>query len=483
MSQRIEIPLVGGHYKSRTLKVDAQECINLYPIIDKSGGRFASLLPVPGLKEWVDTTVEDKAVRAEFKFSDTVLYVLIGNTVYNIDQAGTYTAIATTLDNDAGPVQIETNGTQIMILDLTDGKAYVIESDVLTKITDVDFPPGSSLTYQDGYAIVGKKDTKRFYISTLDAASLAAYEASDFTRWEALDFERAEGLSGNLKAIISDHDELWAMGSDQVGFYYNSANPDFPFTKTQHPFQEVGLGGSPACIVKLDNSLFWIDSWNNVRKADGYTPVIISTPEISSLIEEFSTISDAFAFGHRYAGQAFYCITFPTANKTYCYDVSTGVWHLRSTGLNGGRWRANCYVKFARKHLFGDYQHGKIYELDPDVFTDAGETYQATRVTRYTDAQRRRVFYHRLELHMKSGVGNIVSPGDDPQIMLQWSDDGGQNWSGEKWASLGKIGKTTHRVIWRKLGRSRERIFRFRITDPVNRVMIALYADITIGTE
>lgn len=478
MSKRIEIPLIGGHYKSKQLVVDAQECINLYAVIDKSGGKFASFNPVPGLKEWVDTGIS-KEVRGEYVFG-IYNYVLVGNTVLKFDANKNFITLSATLDNDFGPVKFVDNGTQIMIGDLTDGKGYVIELDVLTKIT---IPIISSLTEQDGYAIISEKGTKRFYISTLDTASLAAYDASDFTRWSVLEFEIVGSLKGSLSAIISDHDELWAMGSEQVGFYYNSQNADFPFTKTQHPFQEVGLGGSPSCIVQLDNSLFWLDAWNNVRKADGYTPIIVSTPELSSQWEEYSKISDSFAFGHRYAGHSFYCLTFPDADKTYCYDVSTGLWALRSTGLNDGRWRANCYARFNRKHLFGDYKNGKIYELDADIFTDDGEVFRATRTTKYTDTQRRRVFYHRLELEMKTGVGNVLAPGDDPKIMLQWSDDGGENWSNEKWAKLGKIGKTTTRVIWRKLGRSRDRIFRFRITDPVNRVLIALYADITLGYE
>lgn len=478
MPQRIEIPLVGGHYKrkKKSIKIDAQECINLYPVVDQSGGRVASLHPVPGLKEWNDTGVV-KETRALFKFSKTIMYSVIGASVFTNDVNGNYVLLPGTLANDSGQVQIETNGTQIIILDLTDGNGYVVESGTVSKITDPDFPKASSLTYQDGYAIVSEKGSKKFAISTLDTASVAAYEASDFKRWDPLEFEIAGGLSSDLLAIISDHDELWVMGSGQIGFYYDSQQPDFPFTKTQHPFQEVGLGGSPNSIVQLDNSLFWIDGWNNIRKADGYTPIIISTPELSSNIEDFGDISDAFAFGHRYAGQAFYCITFPSANITYVYDVSTGVWHTRSTGLNNdGRWRPNCYVNFARKHLFGDYQTGKIFEFDDTVFADA-----ATRVTRYTDAQRRRVTYNRLELHMKTGVGNNLEPGQDPKIMLSWSDDGGETYSREKFASIGKIGKTKTRVFWTKLGQSRDRVFKLRITDPVDRILIALYADITVG--
>ena len=474
MAQRIEIPLVGGHYKSKTLIVDAQECINLFPVVGQSGGRVASLHPVPGLKEWTNTT-EESSVREIFRFSSTKLYAVIGIKVFSITAGGVFAEIPGTLNNNSGRVQIVSNGTQVLILDLTDGRGYVIEDDILTEIADADFPISSSLTYQDGYAIVGEKGTKRFCISTIDVDSVAAYSASDFTRWDTLESELAEGLNSSLLAIVSDHDELWTMGSDKIGFYYDSENPDFPFTKTQHPFQEVGLG-AVASIVQLDNSLFWLDDWNNIRRADGYTPVIISTPEISSHLEGFGDTSSALAFGHRYKGQSFYCITFPIANVTYCYDVSTKIWHLRSTGILGGRWKANCYAFFNRKHLFGDYQAGKIYELDDTLFEDA-----AVRTVRYTDSQRRRVRYNRLELHILTGVGNNVAPGDDPKIMMSFSDNDGATWSREKFGLLGKLGKNKTRVFWTKIGRSRGRVFRFRITDPVNRILVALYADIIVG--
>lgn len=88
---------------------------------------------------------------------------------------------------------------------------------------------------------------------------------------------------------------------------------------------------------------------------------------------------------------------------------------------------------------------------------------------------------HRLELHMETGVSNTNAPGNDAQVMMKYSDDGGHNWSREHWRPIGKQGKYKDRVIWRKLGSSRERIFQFEITDPVDRVLIGLYADVTLG--
>ena len=50
--------------------------------------------------------------------------------------------------------------------------------------------------------------------------------------------------------------------------------------------------------------------------------------------------------------------------------------------------------------------------------------------------------------------------------MLQYSDSGGA-WSDELWRDIGKIGAYKTRVRWHKLGRSRDRVYRIRISDPV----------------
>jgi hypothetical protein len=76
---------------------------------------------------------------------------------------------------------------------------------------------------------------------------------------------------------------------------------------------------------------------------------------------------------------------------------------------------------------------------------------------------------------------SLPSPGVDPQAMLEWSDDGGHTWSNEHWASIGKMGEYRKRVKWRRLGRSRDRVFRLTITDPVKVVIIGATAEVTVG--
>jgi hypothetical protein len=58
----------------------------------------------------------------------------------------------------------------------------------------------------------------------------------------------------------------------------------------------------------------------------------------------------------------------------------------------------------------------------------------------------------------------------DPQLMLRWSDDGGHNWTSERYAPAGKTGETARRVYFRRLGSTRknaglDRIFELSSTD------------------
>jgi PKD repeat protein len=58
-------------------------------------------------------------------------------------------------------------------------------------------------------------------------------------------------------------------------------------------------------------------------------------------------------------------------------------------------------------------------------------------------------------------------PGDDPQVMLRTSNDGGKTWSRELWRSAGKVGEWMKRVIWNRCGSSRRRVWEVSVTDPI----------------
>ena len=55
----------------------------------------------------------------------------------------------------------------------------------------------------------------------------------------------------------------------------------------------------------------------------------------------------------------------------------------------------------------------------------------------------------------------------EPQVMLRWSDDGGHTWSNEYAVGAGMAGNFRRRVEWRRLGRSRDRVYEISVTDPI----------------
>jgi hypothetical protein len=157
------------------------------------------------------------------------------------------------------------------------------------------------------------------------------------------------------------------------------------------------------------------------------------------------------------------------------YDVATGAWHERAAFADGdfNRHRADNQMFFNSTTVVGDYQNGKIYEFDLNVYADDGAPQKWLRSWRAlpTGANNlSRTIQHAMQLDCETGVGLVTGQGSDPQAMLRWSDDGGHTWSNEHWKSMGAIGKFGKRTIWRRLGATmkiRDRVYEVSGTDPV----------------
>ena len=54
-----------------------------------------------------------------------------------------------------------------------------------------------------------------------------------------------------------------------------------------------------------------------------------------------------------------------------------------------------------------------------------------------------------------------------PMVMLRWSDNSGHTWSNEHWKDAGASGEYRKRVIWRRLGKARDRVYEVMVSDPV----------------
>lgn len=461
----MKLPFLGDAYRARSPNAAAERTLNLYPEVDPHNKEVIALYGTPGLVTKI--TMAESPVRQIFAFEDT-LYVVAGDKFYTVTTAYVATERGT-LNTSTGFVSMATDGLNVIVVDGTNGYLYNIAVPAFSVISDVDFPDNSTIAeVQDTYFIVLESGSQRFHIST------------DGSTWIGTDFASAEGKPDNLVSMISDHRELWLFGANTTEVWVNTGNADFPFERVQGAFIEHGCA-AVASVAKMDNSIFWLGADDRgtgmVWRAVGYSPARISTYAIEYAISQHTAaeIAAAIAYTYQQEGHAFYVLT--VGDETWVYDASTNMWHQRGyTVPESGaliRHRSNCYAFFNSIHLVGDYENGKIYQLDLDTYTDAGDYIKSTRACRHISNDEKEILHKQFLLDMESGVGLTgTGQGTDPQIMLRWSDDGGHTWSNEHWASCGKIGKYAKRVIWRRLGRSRDRIYEASITDPVKRCFV-----------
>lgn len=465
-----EFPFVGGSFPVRSPSFDAQRTINLYLEPGESGQSRsqAMLLGTPGLKLWKE--LAGGRVRGCLRFTADVAIVVAGASVWKLSADSTATLIGSVADVSP-TVSMANNGSMVMMVDGT-ATGYFIDpmAGAVTVIDDADFEGGVRVDFADGYFLWNVPGTGKFQIGALYG-----------TEVDGLDFAIAEGSPDNIVTVIVDHREVWLLGENSTEVWYDVGDTDFPFQRIQGAFLEVGCAAAGS-VAKMDNSIFWLAmddrGFGTVQRAVGYAPQRVSNHAVEYAIAQYAQgggIGDAQAYTYAQEGHSFYVLSFPAADATWVFDASTNLWHERAYRYPDtaklGRHRSNCQMQFAGLTIVGDWETGLLYSLDLDTFTDNGAILPAIRQCPHVANDGRFTIFMALELFMQTGVGLTVGQGSDPQAILQWSDDGGYSWSNEMRAYIGKIGERRARVKWRRLGKSRDRVFRVTITDPVRRVI------------
>ena len=457
-------PILGSSYIARSVNAADNRMVNLFPeIVPEAGKEPAFLQRAPGLRKLAE--IGTGPIRGLWQLG-AYLYVVSGTTLYQVTSS--YVAIALGTIAGAGPVSISDNGTQIFVA--ANGPSYIYNSNtnLFQQITDGDFAGAVTVSYLDGYFVFNEPNSQKIWVTSL----------LDGTSVDPLDFASAEGSPDGVVGIIVDHRELWVFGTNSVEVWYNAGNADFPLTRIQGAFNEIGCA-APYSIAKMDNGLFWLGQdargQGIVYRANGYTGQRISTHAVEWQIQQYTDLSDAIGYTYQQDGHSFYVLIFPSANTTWVYDVSTGAWHERA-GWNNGDWtrhRSNCQVVYNDTIIVGDYEDGRIYALDLEYYSDDTQEQRWTRSWRAIPPGQnnlKRTAHHSLQLDCESGVGLNLGQGEDPQVCLRWSDDGGHTWSNEHWTSMGRIGEYGRRVLWRRLGMTtklRDRVYEVSGTDPV----------------
>jgi hypothetical protein len=266
-------------------------------------------------------------------------------------------------------------------------------------------------------------------------------------------------------------------------FWQDTGSPDFPYAVIPGAAQEFGLAAF-ATLAKYDNSVAGLFQNRmggvNVSRMAGFRLQKISSQDIDDIISQYAVVSDANGFAYTTGHHSMYQVNFPTAAKSWTYDGVSAVWSEVQDSDNG-RDRANKFANFQNRLLVSDYENGNIYELDDSVATDNGAMIPCEVTTKHIYNDDKYISIHQIQIDVESGVGIATGQGDNPQMMLLVSKDGGHSFTEVAWSSIGKVGEYTQRAVWRSLGAARDWVLRLRITDPVQRVITGASAEIVGG--
>lgn len=458
------LPLFGLGNQGKSANVDAQKRVNLYVEVQQDPEKaILTMYPTPGLVTFVNLG-ESSPVRGLYEKGES-LYCVWSNKLYSIANNGA-TAVLGTLSTSSGRVAFSDNGTQIMLVDGTSGYIYNTNTLAFAQITDLDFPACTTVTFFNGRFVVNKTGTGQFYISSL----------YDGLTWDALDYATAESDPDNLVRVMADSGQLILFGDKTTEIWGDSGAADFPYARIGSAAIEWGLAARWSLCKFMDSLIFLRKNRLGqiqvcVQQSSMAEPV--STPEMDYIFSQYTSYSDATGFTYMLSGHPFYQINFPLANESWLYDGQTKAWS-KVQYTSGGRHRADQQAQLLAKNYVTDYENGKIYRLSEGVYTDDGAPIWREFVGRHV-ASGDYSHISQLWLEMEAGVGLQSGQGSAPQLMMQISRDGGHEWGAEVWRDIGAVGKYRARAVFNRLGRSRDWLFKFRVTDPVKTVFIAAW--------
>jgi len=346
-------------------------------------------------------------------------------------------------------------------------------------IVDPGFLPADRIAFIEGWLIFNYTGTRTFFTTGPIAYTLSFPGAF---------FALKDSSTDNLITLFENNRELWLIGERTSEVWYEAGGAQFAFSRVPGVGPQMGCG-APHSIARIGDSLIWLGKneagENLVVKTNQYSWDIVSTHAISKAIGTYPLISDAIAYVYEEDAHIFYVLTFPTADVTWVLDLTVWTrtqgalgWHQRLSwdSVNGvyHRHRSNCFVNFADVRMVGDYQTGQIHQMSRSFYTDNGNILRCQRRTPHVWSRenRERVFQSALQIEFAPGVGLSTGQGSDPQCMLRWSNDGAQSWSNEHWTSIGKIGNSRNRAIWRRLGFARDRVFEANYSEPTPRDVV-----------
>lgn len=461
------IPLFGSGMVGKSRVVTSQRRLNVY--FENREDHDKSKIVcygTPGLSpSFTLATASSLPVRGMLGTS-TKLFVAAYNTLKIYSASGTLLDAGVVFGTTSGQVSMAYNNNYMLLVDGQTCQYYTQATGVWGAVAGFPAVGAQTVTFVSSFFVAEQPGTQTFWVSN----------ANDGSTWNALAFASASSYGDNIKAVDNLTGNLVIFSEYHLEFWQNVGASPEPFQPILSAQKEYGLAAIFS-RAHVDESLIFLAQSREGQiqfvKLHGFTATPISNPDIENIINGLSTVSDAVAMAYQRDKHKFYQVTFPTANRSFLYDSSTGLWSDVQTGPSVApvRHTAQLSTLCGSTMLVSDYNSNQIYTFSDTAYTDNGQTIPREIVTRHILSNFNRIRISALYLDMETGVGLQTGQGVNPQIMLQYSKDNGRTWSAERWVSSGLVGNYIARVLWRRFGSTRDATFKIRMTDPVKFVI------------
>jgi hypothetical protein len=486
------IDLIGGSYEHKFRDWNAQRTVNWYPKItdqksqEKNKTQIA-LFPRPGLSQFVD--LGGDTIRGMFTartLTQERCFAVVGTSLWEITYDGSSTLRGTLTGMSTGSrskVYMAVNGnSQLMIQDTQAGYIFDMTTNTLTRITDIDYPGGSTLDYADGYFIISDNNVRVSFSALNDGFS-----------WNGFNFFTPTFKTDKVKAIVAFREEIFCFGDETIEVYINDG--ETPFIRQSRTSMYFGLTARDSIAVHQSGVFFLGKSATGGSEvymmATNYALTPLSSPAISNRLNTYvNEDAEGFVLSST-DGHIFYHLHLPALKTTLVYDVTTGMWHERQSvrpayDEDGTRpqdmYRGRNHVTFKGMNLFGDWHSGKIFKEDNTISTDDGNIRLLKRTSSIFQNELKYISVYRLEFDVNSGDGaNRTGQGSDPIMMFSCSQDGGNTFQPEELIKLGSLGSYDERVQINNLGTARNWVLSFSISDPVDIIIMQAVANGSFG--
>ena len=357
------IDLIGGTYEHRFKDWNAQRTINWYPKISDQKEKDKTqigLFPRAGLSLF--SNLSGLSVRGSFTartLTQERLFAVVGTTLHEIYYDGSTVSRGSLTGMSTGSrskVYMKINGnSQLMIQDPLTGYIFDLTTNTLTRITDVDYPKGTTLDYADGYFIISDSNGRVSFSALNDG----------FT-WSGLDFFTPTFKADKVKAIVANREEIFCFGDETIEVYINDG--ETPFIRQSRTSSYYGLTARDSIAVHQAGVFFLGNCPTGGSEVylmgSDYSITPLSSPGISQILNQY-TNEDAEGFIQcTKDGHIFYHLHLPALKTTLVYDITTQMWHERQSerpyaDVDGTHsqdmYRGRNHIIFKGLSLYGDW--------------------------------------------------------------------------------------------------------------------------------